>query len=161
GVAGSIAVTGWALDDVGVTRVTICRDAFGAEVAPMDPDCADNAKIYIGDALFIDGARADVQAQNPTLPLNSRGGWGYLMLTNFLPNLGNGTFPLRAYAFDADGHKTLLGSKTIICDNAHATRPFGAIDVPSQGGVVSGTFANGGWALTQKPKDLPSDSSTM
>jgi hypothetical protein len=161
GVAGSIAVTGWALDDVAVTRVTICRDAFGAEIAPVDPNCAGNTKIYIGDALFIDGARTDVQAQNLTLPLNSRAGWGYLMLTNFLPGLGNGTFTLRAYAFDGDGHATLLGSKTITCDNAHATRPFGAIDTPAQGGVVSGVIANGGWVLTQSPKDVLADSSTI
>jgi hypothetical protein len=51
GVAGSIAVTGWALDEVAATRVTICRDAFGTEVAPVDPNCAGNAKIYIGDAV--------------------------------------------------------------------------------------------------------------
>jgi hypothetical protein len=60
GVAGSIAVTGWALDDVAVTRVTICRDGFGTEAPPVDPNCAGNAKIYIGDALFVDGARTDI-----------------------------------------------------------------------------------------------------
>jgi hypothetical protein len=144
-----------------VTRVTICRDLVSGESVGIDPNCASNAKIYIGDAIFIDGARTDVQAQNPTLPLNSRGGWGYLMLTNFLPGLGNGTFTLRAYAFDADGHTAALGSKTITCDNAHATKPFGAIDTPAQGGVVSGTFANSGWVLTQNPKDILADSSTV
>ncbi|HEX4565648.1 MAG TPA: hypothetical protein VH138_03410, partial [Vicinamibacterales bacterium] len=161
GVAGSLAVTGWALDDIQVARVTICRDAVTNETAPVDPNCANNSKIYIGDAIFVDGARTDVQAQFPTLPLNSRGGWGYLMLTNFLPNLGNGTFTLRAYAFDVDGHTTLLGSKTITCDNAHATKPFGAIDTPGQGAVVSGVISNGGWVLTQPGKDILADSSTI
>ena len=163
GVAGSIAVTGWALDQVAVTRVTICRDLVPGEKAPADPvDCAGNSKIYIGDALFVDGARTDVQTANPTMPLNSRAGWGYLMLTNFLPGLGNGTFALHAYAYNADNLKTELGSgKTITCDNAHATRPFGAIDTPAQGGVVSGVFANAGWVLTQSPKDVPADSSTI
>src|SRR5262249_13564654 len=91
GIAGSVAVTGWALDAVQVTRVTICRDGISGEtVPPTDPNCADNAKIYIGDAIFVDGARTDIQGAYATFPLNSRGGWGYLMLTNFLPNVGNG-----------------------------------------------------------------------
>jgi hypothetical protein len=151
GVAGSIAVTGWALDRVQVTRVTVCRDAFGSEVAPVDPNCAGNAQIYIGDAVFIDGARPDVQALNSTLPLNSRAGWGYLMLTNFLPNLGNGTFTLRAYAFNAEGLTTLLGVKTITCDNNDSFAPFGAIDTPGQGAVTSGVVTNFGWVLAQSP----------
>jgi hypothetical protein len=70
------------------------------------------------------------------------------MLTNFLPSLGNGTFRLYAFAFDADGHTTQLGTKTITCDNAHATPPFGAIDTPGQGAVVSGVVANFGWVLS-------------
>jgi hypothetical protein len=160
GIAGSVAVTGWALDAVQVTRVTICRELIKGENVGPDPNCGGNAKIYIGDAIFVDGARTDVQAGNLTLPLNSRGGWGYLMLTNFLPNLGNGTFTLLAYAFDAGGAK-LLGSKTITCDNTDATKPFGAIDLPAQGGVASGTMVNAGWVLTQSGKDVPADSSTV
>jgi alpha-tubulin suppressor-like RCC1 family protein len=152
GVAGSIPVTGWALDAVQVMRVTICRDAVSGEPAAGNPNCAGNAQIYIGDAVFVDGARPDVQATNPTLPLSSRGGWGYLMLTNFLPNLGNGTFTLRAYAFDAAGLTTALGAKTITCANASATAPFGAIDTPAQGAVVSGSaFSNFGWVLAKAP----------
>ena len=61
-----------------------------------------------------------------TLPRNSRAGWGYLMLTNFLPGLGNGTFRLhgdrrrRRRAFDDRS-----GTKTITCTNSardHAVR---------------------------------------
>ena len=153
GIAGSIAVTGWALDDVQVTRLTICRDAVLGEAGSVDlPDCAGNAKIYIGDAIFIDGARPDVQAVDLSAPLNSRGGWGYLMLTNFLPNLGNGTFAIYAYAYDADGHTTQLGTKTITCNNATAFAPFGSIDTPAQGAVVSGAaYGNTGWVLAQGP----------
>ncbi|HEX6465555.1 MAG TPA: BACON domain-containing carbohydrate-binding protein [Vicinamibacterales bacterium] len=163
GVAGSIAVTGWALDRVQVTRVTVCRDAFGSEVAPVDPNCAGRALIYIGDAVFIDGARTDVQALNPTLPLNSRAGWGYLMLTNFLPNLGNGTFNLRAFAFDPEGLTTALGMKTITCANASSPAPFGAIDLPGQGAVVSGAaYGNVGWVLAPGPNFAdPPDGGTV
>lgn len=125
GVSGSIAVTGWAVDDVEVTRVRILREPVAGETAGQ--------LVFIGDAVFVDGARPDVAAAFPTWPRNTRAGWGYLLLTNFLPNQGNGPFRLHAYAEDADGHSTLLGSKTIACDNAGATRPFGAIDTPAQG----------------------------
>ena len=108
--------------------------------------------VSIGDAVLVDGARPDVQALFPTSPRNTRAGWGYLMLTNFLPNLGNGTFRLHAIADDADGHSTLLGTKTITCDNANATAPFGAIDTPIQGGTVSGNVTNFGWVLARDPR---------
>ena len=139
GIAGSLPVTGWALDDVAVTRVRILRDPVAGEPA--------GAKVYIGDSVFIDGARPDVQGQYPSLPRNTRAGWGYLMLTNFLPNGGNGTFVVYAYADDAEGHATLLGSKTITCDNASSMAPFGAIDTPAQGQVIGGVFLNAGWVL--------------
>ena len=144
GVTGSIAVTGWAMDDVEVTRVRILRDPVAGEAA--------GTLVPIGDAVLVDGARTDVQALFPTSPRNTRAGWGYLMLTNFLPNLGNGTFRLHAIADDADGNSTPLGTKTITCDNANATAPFGAIDTPIQGGTVSGNVTNFGWVLARNPR---------
>ena len=38
GVTGAIPFTGWALDDIEVTRVMICRAAFGAKWRPSDPE---------------------------------------------------------------------------------------------------------------------------
>jgi hypothetical protein len=151
GVAGSIAVTGWALDLVQATRVTVCREPVADEPAPINANCANTAQIYVGDAVFIDGARPDVQADYPAYPLSRRAGWGYLMLSNFLPGLGNGTFNIRAYAYDAEGLTTALGVKTITCNNAGSLAPFGAIDVPAQGAVTSGVVGNTGWVLAQTP----------
>jgi M6 family metalloprotease-like protein len=139
GVTGSIPVTGWALDDIEVRNVRILRDPVAGE---------GSALIFIGNAVLVEGSRPDVAAQYPMLPRNTRAGWGYLMLTNFLPNQGNGTFKLYAYVDDAEGHSTLLGTKTITCTNSSATKPFGAIDTPGQGEVVSGAnYANFGWVL--------------
>jgi hypothetical protein len=161
-VTGSIATTGWAIDDVEVTGVTICRDAVSGESAPPNGGCGGQTKIFIGNAVFIDDARPDILASNPTAPFNYRTGWGYLLLTNFLPNQGNGTFTLYAYASDRDGHTSLLGTKTISAQNASASKPFGAIDTPGQGEVVCGSsYINFGWALTQNPNDIPADSSTI
>src|SRR5262249_41565233 len=144
GLTGSIAVTGWAIDDVAVSRVRVLRD-------PVSPEPA-GSLIFIGDAVLVDGARPDVAQTFPTLPINTRAGWGYLLLTNFLPNLGNGTFTLHAIADDAEGHSFELGTKTITCSNSTATRPSGAIDTPAQGETISASaFVNFGWVLARAP----------
>jgi hypothetical protein len=161
GLAASVAVTGWALDAIGVQEVQIWRDPLSGETPTS------NGLIYIGAATFVPGARPDVQASYPNYPLNNRAGWGYLMLTNGLPNnggsagTGNGTYTLHAIATSTDGNTVALGSKTITCDNADATTPFGAIDTPGQGATVSGTIVNFGWALTPQPYSIPIDGSTI
>jgi hypothetical protein len=152
GITGSLPVTGWALDDVGVARVRIFRDAVAGEPA---------GQVYLGDATFVDGARPDVQAVYPSQPFASRAGWGYLLLTNMLPAGGTGTYRLYAYADDIEGRTTLLGSRTIACANSTAISPFGAIDTPGQGEVVSGTITNWGWALTPRPASILADGSTI
>ena len=162
GVTGAVPFTGWALDDIEVSRVMICRAAFGAEVAPVDPNCAGAAQMFVGFAVFIDGARPDVQAAYPMMPVNTRAGWGFMVLTNMLPAQGNGTYLFFMYAQDRDGHTRLLGTRTMTCANASATKPFGAIDTPTQGGVASGSsFVNFGWALTPQPKLIPINGSTI
>jgi parallel beta-helix repeat protein len=152
-VRSSIPVTGWALDDVAVESVKIYRDPVAGEGGDL---------IYIGDGVFVEGARPDVENAFPGYPNNSRAGWGYMLLTNFLPNSGNGTFTLYPVAEDGAGNEVTLGSKTIICDNANAVKPFGAIDTPTQGGTASGgSFINWGWALTPQPNRIPTDGSTI
>ena len=153
-VAGSIAVTGWALDDVGVKQVTIWRDPVGPE--PTHP----NGYVYIGDATFVPGARPDVEAKFPTFPRVYRAGWGYLLLTNTLPQ-SNGTFKLHAVAVDEEGHQSDLGSKTIVVDNLHSVKPFGAIDAPGPGETISGTILNSGWALTPRPAAIAASGATI
>jgi hypothetical protein len=160
-VTGSVPVTGWAADDVQVARVAICRDPVPATETTTPALCAGQAKVFIGDAVFIDDARPDVEAANPSKPFNYRTGWGYLLLSNFLPNQGNGNVQLYAYAIDVEGNAALLGTKGIVTQNASATKPFGALDTPQQGEVVCGTIINFGWALTQSGKDVPANSSTI
>jgi hypothetical protein len=85
-----------------------------------------------------------------------------MMLTNFLPNGGNGTYVIRAAATDMEGNEVILGTTTIHVDNVNAVNPFGAIDTPVQGGSASGTgFINHGWALTPLPNHIPTGGSTI
>lgn len=172
GLSGAIAVTGWALDDVSVARVEIWR---GCHEGIDRPRLACNAVhpgtlgdyVYIGRASFIAGARPDIEAGiasgalgSPNTPDPYRAGWGYLLLTNALPNIpaaategGQGTFTLYAFAVDGDGRYRELGARTITLDNNGATRPFGSIDTPDQGGTITEVVtANFGWGMTQAGK---------
>ncbi|MCX6580187.1 MAG: Ig-like domain-containing protein [Candidatus Aminicenantes bacterium] len=144
-ISNSVPVTGWALDDIEVTNVKIY-----------------NSETFIGEAIFIEGARPDIELAYPGYPNNYKAGWGYMLLTNFLPNGGNGSYTIHAKAFDKEGNEVTLGSKTIYCDNAHAVKPFGAIDTPLQGGMASGkNYVNYGWLLTPVPNYIPADGSTI
>jgi len=148
-VNGSIAVTGWALDDYCLKSLKIYRKEG-------------NGMVYLGDANFLEGARPDIETGYPTYPNCSKAGWGYMLLTNFLPNGGNGAYTLYAIATDRTGKSTTLGEKNIVCDNANAVKPFGAIDTPTQGGIAIGeNFINFGWVLTPQPDYLKTDGSTI
>jgi hypothetical protein len=140
GVTGALAITGWALDDVDVTAVKIYRDPVAGEPAAL---------VYVGDATRVEDARPDVATAYATYPASYRAGWGSLVLTNMLPNRGNGLYRFWIYALDASGHQTLLGSKTVTCTNDAATQPFGTIDAPAPGETVSGYYVNAGWVLSR------------
>jgi hypothetical protein len=146
GVTGSIAVTGWALAAKGVASVKIYREV-NEELS------------YIGDAVFVEGARPDVEKAYPDYPNNSSAGWGYMLLTNFLPD---GELVLKAIAKGSTDEEVVLGTKTIYLDNQNAVKPFGAIDKPAQGGEASGTnYRCQGWVLTPPPNKIPEDGSTI
>ncbi|NIM13105.1 MAG: hypothetical protein GTO45_13395 [Candidatus Aminicenantes bacterium] len=148
-IMSSVPFTGWVLDDLGVQSVKLYRQSG-------------SSLVYIGDAVFVEGARPDVEQAYPDYPNNYKAGWGYMMLTNFLPNGGNGTFTIKAIATDVEGHQVTLGSKIVTVDNASAVKPFGAIDTPTQGGTASGSdFINWGWVLTPQPNSIPADGSTI
>ncbi|HLP60924.1 MAG TPA: hypothetical protein VK186_18930 [Candidatus Deferrimicrobium sp.] len=148
-VESSIPVTGWSLDDIEVVSVKIYREEG-------------NSVIYIGDAQFVEGARPDIETAYPDYPLNYKACWGYMMLTNFLPNGGNGVYKIHAIATDKEGLTTTLGIKTITVANATASKPFGAIDFPASGGTASGNkYRNHGWVLTPPLNKIPENGSTI
>ncbi len=146
----------------GTSGVSIWREPVPGEAT------AANGLVFIGYANFVADARPDVAGIYPSSPYQYRAGWGYLMLTNFLPNsagsgpLGNGTYKIHAIVTNTAGRAVDLGTRTITVNNAQATLPFGTIDTPIQGGTASGNaFVNFGWALTENPFAIPFDGSTI
>ncbi|HEX2695550.1 MAG TPA: Ig-like domain-containing protein, partial [Acidobacteriota bacterium] len=158
-VMGTIPVSGWALDDVGVARVEIKRDPIaGDDAGSIGAD----GLVHVGEASFIRGARPDVEAAWKTSPNKDRAGWGTTLLTYDLPGRGNGPLRLHAIATDMGGKKKELGVKSVVADNANNTNPFGMIDTPAHGEVASGAaFASSAWALTPLSKEIPRDGSTI
>lgn len=162
GVTGAIPVTGWAVDDIEMDSVAICRAPHGLEPTPPDSRCGSPGQIFVGHAVFIEGARPDVLARYPDTPRANVAGWGFMILTNTLPGRGNGDYRLFAWAADREGYTVLLGARTISCANSGAHLPFGTIDTPRQGETIAGTnYINFGWALTPWPKEIDRDGSTI
>jgi Beta-propeller repeat len=175
GRAGAIGFTGWALSRITIGEVALCREAL-----PGEP--AINGLVFLGDAVLVPGARPDIAAAFPGYPHNDWG-WGAQVLTNELPGtngqpLGNGTYKLHAIAADPEGVSSLvhnsrdcactqrfctdLGTTTISVDNAHSILPFGTIDTPTEGQIISGKdFVNFGWVMTPQPNIIPQDGSTI
>jgi hypothetical protein len=179
GVQGAIGVTGWALDDIGVSGVKIYRNCLSFDHPSSCQTVLGQSVVFIGDAAFLAGARTDVETAFSTHPLANRAGWGYLMLTSMLPNVpaeagygGVGGLTLYAVATDMEGQQRLLGRSAdpasplyntptaITMANDTIAKPFGAIDTPGQGATVSGVLNNFGWALTPGTT-IPLNGSTM
>jgi len=154
-VAGEVAVTGWAVDDDGIAGIDVYRSPLAGE--PTAP----NGLVFIGTATQVDGARPDIAEGYPTYPGVTRAGWGLMVLSNFLPNAGNGIVTVRAIARAVDGESVEIGGRTIITSNTNSALPFGTIDTPGQGGTVSGLVTNFGWALTPSPKMIDADGSAI
>jgi len=165
GAQGAIGMTGWVVDDVGVANVRLYRQCLSFEAVASPSPCVTvlgASVVLLGDASVIPGARPDVEAVYPTLPAANSAGWGFLILSNLLPNIatqasggGVGTFILYAVATDQEGNQKMLGRTindstptTVTVANDTIAKPFGAIDTPTQGQTVSGTLNNFGWALT-------------
>jgi hypothetical protein len=188
GVQGAIAITGWALDDTGVTSVNIYRNCFAFDVQAACQTILGNRVVFLGQAVFLPGARSDVEAAYPVYPNADRAGWGIQILTNQLPHVGNGqttgghgAITFYAIATDTVGNVKVLGRSSssasgdfstptsVTLANESIAKPFGSLDTPALGATVSGSIPNFGWALTPDDdavvgnvdKVVPTDGSTV
>ncbi len=115
-VAGVIGVTGWVLDDVGVTSVKVYRNCLPIDRQDACQTLAGARVVLVGEASLQPGVRPDVEGAFATLPQAHKAGWGYLLKTTELPDVGagrpmggRGEVTLYVIATDAEGQTTLLG----------------------------------------------------
>lgn len=118
---GALRLSGWALDDIDLAAVEICRDP--PPRSPPGRGCG-GALQPLGVASIYDAARPDVAAQFPSAPRGDRSAWTYVLDAGALPRAERGTFRLYAMARDVDGHATLLGIRFVTVDAADT---FGAL----------------------------------
>ncbi len=144
-ISGPVQVGGWALDDVGVTKIELRSDiSFWP---------------YIGDLYYTCGTRQDVKGTYPNYPNNDCAGWGYIWLTNSMSDyrdpqtgqkvLEGSTHRYFLRIYDTAGHYVDVGHRDITIRNDQNVNPFGAIDGPSPGAIVSGPVNVVGWALAR------------
>jgi hypothetical protein len=157
--SGVLAISGWALNSKPIS-VEIYRNAIAREQLP-------GGLVFIGNGTFVGGSRPDVVAQHPEYPFNTNAGWSYALLTNALPNSdgsagkGNGTYQLTVVIRDSANQITFT-PRTITVFNGNASKPFGTIDTPAPGALISGkSSVNFGWALTPQPHLIPLNGSTI
>lgn len=161
-LAGAVAVTGWALSLTGVANVAVWREPISGETPQS------NGLVFVGNATIVPGARPDVAAAYPNYPNASSAGWGLQVLTNELPGtggnpIGNGNYKIHVIATDIQGQTVDLGTVAISVNNLSSIVPFGTIDSPAPGAVVSGAaYASFGWVLTPRsPAVIPTNGSTL
>jgi sugar lactone lactonase YvrE len=167
GVQGAVALTGWAVDDVGIRSVAVYRNCLQDEPQTncQSDTAAGTSIVFIGNATVVPGARPDVEVAFPTYPTRRTAGWGMQVLTTMLPRTtgtyapqgGQGPLTLYVIATDIEGNRVLLSRSHVdsvptptmlTLANDALAKPFGTIDVPAEGATVSGAVATFGWALT-------------
>jgi len=137
---GSFPFSGWALDKIGIESVKIYRLK-----APID-NRSSPEEIYLGDAFFVGGARPDIEASYPYYPQCSQAGWGFNFVSDILP--GDGFYTFMVKVKNVSGTIVEMGRKKIRIDNLFSLNPFGVLDSPKPGEIVSGSFYHSsGWAL--------------
>ena len=110
--AGALSFEGWALDDIGVAEVEVCRDAVPG--AAIRAACSSGPGIRIGSAAPPYGSnRPDVEAMFPQLPRSGTASWVVPVDTSQWSRAELGTFRARVTVRDIDGHVSPLGARTI------------------------------------------------
>jgi glucose/arabinose dehydrogenase len=107
GASGSLVVSGWALDDTGVSTVRVYRNCRpGIDNPASCQTLLGESLVLIGDAAFLPGKRPDIANTFPVAPNATRAGW---ILTVQGSSLPSGAVTLSAIALDLDGQPKLLG----------------------------------------------------
>ncbi len=129
-VEGVIAVTGWALDDTGVSNVRVYRKCV---TGVDDPDSCQivlgQSVVLMGEAGFLPGRRPDVAAAFPSLPNATGAGWSLDIATSTLPQ---GMVTFSVVAMDLDGQLKLLGQATVQGSTTAERRQTSAAVFPSK-----------------------------
>jgi hypothetical protein len=105
-----VKVEGWALDDIEVVRISVKRAPLHDDASLIDPD----GLVFLGDAVFRERSRKDVQRAFPLFPLNHRAGWLFSFGLHVLSGQEISPVELHVVALDKEGNKKDLGKRTVL-----------------------------------------------
>lgn len=97
----TVRLAGWALDNKGVSRVTVDRIGEDGSVTPL------------GDGTWLTGTRPDVMAMFPRFPHNARAEWNYLVPCAAVSAARGEGMRVRVTAIDTDGQRADLGTRLL------------------------------------------------
>jgi MoaA/NifB/PqqE/SkfB family radical SAM enzyme len=134
----AIQFSGWALDDEGISRVTIEREPFLS-----DPSDRHNVRgfIEIGEAKIVNGSRPDVVRAYPNHPHNYRAGWLHELRNESVRPEKRFRADIHVIAHNFSGRSAEIGWRTIWFSPDAAkpylfcARPFDSIFIDSKGSV--------------------------
>ena len=94
-------------DEIADVRVKVKRAPFPGGLSPIDPD----GLVFLGDAVFRERSREDVQRAFPLFPLNHRAGWLFSFGSHLLSVKNTATIELHVVAVDKEGNKKEIGKR--------------------------------------------------
>jgi MoaA/NifB/PqqE/SkfB family radical SAM enzyme len=135
----AIQLIGWALDDVGIVKISIERDPFSYEDSGR-MNC--RGFIEVGKATQINGSRPDVVQAFPLHAHNFRAGWSFELRREVLGRESSIQAEIHVIAHNVAGQFTEIGHRTVSFSsdkNAEpylfCSRPFDSVFIDSKGNV--------------------------
>jgi Dolichyl-phosphate-mannose-protein mannosyltransferase len=114
-VTGTTRFSGWALHEIGLVGVSICRDRMARSV-PSDACGGDLTSIGEAEVLYND--RPDVAAAAGPQPYRHRSGWTFVLEPRALEKGALGTARFYAVARGIDGTRQVIGVRRLTIDPA-------------------------------------------
>ena len=136
----AIQFVGWALDDIGVTRVSVEREPF-----PQDESELINIRgqVEIGDAKILNGSRPDVARAFPHHPWNCRAGWSFELRREMISQQDTFEAAIHVVAHNEAGRSAEIGKRQVSFSAdpfaakpyLFCARPFDSLFIDAKGDV--------------------------
>ena len=117
----AIQFVGWALDEAGITRVTIEREPFPWDASES---CNPRGLIEIGEAKIVNGSRPDVVRAFPNYANNYRAGWTYELRSESVSQKRHLRTVVHIIAHNISDQWAEIGRRTVWFSNDETAKPY-------------------------------------
>lgn len=118
----AITFVGWALDEIGVTRVSVEREPFPEESSDL---INSRGQVALGDARILNGSRPDVAQAFPHYPRKCRAGWSFELRREMVSQKDNFETAIHIVAHNEAGRSAQIGQRQVsFSANPFAAKPY-------------------------------------